>query len=138
MTGPDARGAATARASIPALEWIAAATGLLLTLGMMGVIGWEALQGGRTQPPSVEATVERVTPGAAGFVVEVALRNRSSSTAAAVQLQGDLTSGGETLETSSAMLDYVPGKSSRRAGLFFTEDPRRHELKVRALGYAEP
>jgi uncharacterized protein (TIGR02588 family) len=110
----------------------------LLTLAIIGVIGWDALQGGREQPPSIEATIKRIAPAAGGFVVEVALHNRSSSTAAAVEVEGELKNGGETLETSGATLDYVPGMSTRRAGLFFTQDPRQRDLKVRALGYVEP
>jgi uncharacterized protein (TIGR02588 family) len=36
------------------------------------------------------------------------------------------------------VIAYVPGESVRRAGLFFKNDPRKHELRVRALGYADP
>jgi uncharacterized protein (TIGR02588 family) len=130
--------AGPANAETPLLEWVAAALGLLLTLALLGVIGWEAMKGSGEQPPAVEATVEEVVPVAGGFVVEVTLRNHSPSTAAAVAFGGRLRSGGTTVESSSATVDYVPGESTRHAGLFFAEDPRRFTLEVRALGYAEP
>lgn len=132
------RKAKPAAARIPMLEWIAAAIGLLLTLGMLGVIGLEAVRGDGSRPPAVEASVERITPTAAGYVVEVRLRNLSSATAAAVQLEGALTRGNGEAATSSATIDYVPGQSTRRVGLFFGEDPRGQRLEVRVLGYSEP
>jgi uncharacterized protein (TIGR02588 family) len=138
MTGLERSGDAPARPRIPALEWIAAAVGLLLILAMLGVLGWEALKGNGKHAPFVDVSVERVTAAAGGYVVEVVLRNRTPSTAAAVEVEGELASGGTAIETSSATIDYVPGESTRRAGLFFTRDPRDLELKVRALGYARP
>lgn len=138
MSGSGDPGAEAPKPQIPALEWIAATVGLAMTLGMFGVIGWGALKGNGERPPAVEAVVERITPVAAGYVVEVALRNHSPSTAAAVEIEGELMNDGAAVETSNATVDYVPGESVRRAGLFFTEDPGRHELEVRAIGYAEP
>lgn len=138
MSGSTKKNAGPVEPEIPILEWIAAAFGLLLTLATLGAIGWQALKGGGDQPPAIEATVERITPTAAGYAVEVKLRNRSPATAAAVAIEGELTRGGQEVATSSATIDYVPGESSRAAGLFFKEDPRRHKLEVRVLGYAKP
>jgi uncharacterized protein (TIGR02588 family) len=138
VSGSGETGVEAPKPQIPALEWIAAGIGLAMTLGMFGVIGWGALKGNGERPPAVEAIVEHITPVAAGYVVEVALRNHSPSTAAAVEIEGELKNDGTSVETSNATVDYVPGESVRRAGIFFTKDPARHELEVRALGYAEP
>ena len=64
--------------------------------------------------------------------------NASRRTAAAVSIEGTLRDGGQTVETSTATLSFVPGHSERKAGLIFTRDPRRHALEVRATGYEEP
>lgn len=122
----------------PLLEWIAAGIGLALTLGVLAVIGFEAAVGDAESPPAVEVRVERVVPSPAGYVVEIAATNRSGATAAAVQIEGEIKSGGTSVETSTATFDYVPGRATRRGGLFFREDPRLHELEVRALGYQAP
>lgn len=121
----------------PALEWIAFGIGLLITCAVLGVIGSEIARGGGERPPAIEVSVERVTATATGYVVEVMATNRSQTTAAAVQIEGRLTSG-EDVATSSATIDYIPGESGRGAGLFFEEDPRAHPFELRALGYAEP
>lgn len=139
------RGGAVARArdarrsgGTPVLEWVSGALGLALALGLLGFIGWQAWSGPEGAPPAIEVRVERIAPAAGGHVVEFAARNLSPATAAGVQIEGELREGGRVAATSQATLDYVPGRSERRGGLFFEQDPRAHALRLRALGYARP
>jgi len=122
----------------PILEWISAAIGLVLTLAMFGFIGWQAWTSTGEELPAIEVRVQRIVPAAGGWVVEIAAVNLSPATAAAVQIEGELKDGERVLATSQATLDYVPGNSEKRGGLFFREDPQAHGLEVRALGYARP
>ena len=126
------------RAGTPLLEWVASGIGLLLTLGMLAVIGREALSREAEQLPAIDVAIQRILPAGSGFVVEFEAVNRSGGTAAAVEIEGELKSGGTSIETSSATLDYVPGHSRRSGGLLFSEDPRRHRIEVRALGFQTP
>ena len=122
----------------PALEWIAAGIGLALLLFVAVVIGRDALFAKASQLPAIEVRVVRVVPAPAGFVVEFEAENRASGTAAAVEIEGRLGSEADPVETSSATLDYVPGHSAVRGGLFFTKDPRQHAIEVRAMGFQTP
>jgi uncharacterized protein (TIGR02588 family) len=122
----------------PLLEWVSAAAGLALTLGVLGLIGREALSGDAAQPPSIEVVPVRIAPAGPGFVVEVAAINRSGGTAAEVEVEGMLMRGESELETSRLIFDYVPGHAERRGGMYFREDPRRHRLELRPLGYQRP
>ena len=122
----------------PLLEWISAAVGLLITLGMLGFIGWQAWTGADEVPPMIEVSVRRITAVPGGHVVEVTAKNLSPATAAAVVIEGELRDGQRVIATSEATLSYVPGHSERQGGLFFEEDPRAHDLELRALGYARP
>lgn len=122
----------------PVLEWIAAGIGLVLTLAMLGFIGWQAWKGEGEEVPGIEIHVQRIVPAAGGWVVEIAAQNVSAATAAAVQIEGELIKDGRVLATSQVTLDYVPGNSERRGGLLFRKDPRAHDLEMRALGYAKP
>jgi uncharacterized protein (TIGR02588 family) len=122
----------------PLLEWIAAGIGLVLTLLIIVVIGREAVSGEAEAPPAIEVRAVSLARTSTGFVVEVAATNRSGATAAAVQIEGALSSDDTAAETSSLTFDYVPGHATRTGGLFFREDPRLHELELRALGYQEP
>lgn len=122
----------------PILEWIAATIGLVLTLGMLGFIGWQVWTSNGEQPPAVEVSVQRVVAAGGGFVAEFLAVNLSPTTAAAVQIEGELKDGERVLATSQVTLDYVPGNSERGGGLFFREDPQAYRLEIRALGYAKP
>jgi uncharacterized protein (TIGR02588 family) len=116
----------------PLLEWIAAALGLILTLGVMAVIARDAFVAAADLAPDLAVTATRVRPARAGFLLEFEARNASPITAAQVTVEGKLPGG----ETSTATIDYVPGRSARRGGLYFGEDPRGVELRV--LGFQDP
>lgn len=122
----------------PPLEWIAAGIGAVLLLFLLAVIGREALNGEAAELPQIEVAVTGISPAASGFVVAFEARNRTDGTAAAVEIEGVLKAGGAEIETSSAAIDYVPGKGKAAGGLFFREDPRKGTLDVRALGFQTP
>ena len=116
----------------PLLEWIASAAGLLLTLGVMAVIAGDAFNGSAEMAPDVTVAAVRVQQGGGGWLVEFEASNRSPVTAAQVTVEGALPGG----ETSTATIDYIPGRSVRRGGLFFTAQP--HGVTLRAMGYQDP
>lgn len=123
---------------IPALEWVAAATGLLLALAMVGTILFEGVRGTDDPVPLLAVTARSVTPAAQNHVVTIRLTNDSGPTAAAVQVEGVLKRGAEEVETSTAVIDYVPGHGEAKGGLVFTADPRAHRLELRVTGYEHP
>lgn len=120
------------------LEWISGGIGALLAIAVLSLLTIEALDSTTARPPLL--LVEPVGAVKAGemYVVEVEVANRSGQTAAAVEIEGELSSGGEPVETSGATVAYVPAHSKRSAGLVFTRDPRTHQLQIRATGYEEP
>jgi uncharacterized protein (TIGR02588 family) len=59
-------------------------------------------------------------------------------TAEGVVVEGELTIEDGQKEVSHTEIDYVPAHAERRGGLFFSQDPRRGELRLRVLGYEEP
>jgi len=116
----------------PLLEWIAAALGLILILAVMAAIARDAFNPGTGLAPDLTVTATRLRPTGTGFLLEFEARNASPITAAQVTIEGKLPGG----ETSTATIDYVPGRSTRRGGLYFGEDPRGVELRV--LGFQDP
>ena len=116
----------------PPLEWIASALGLILILGVTGVIARDAFGSSAELAPDIAVTATRVRQTSAGFLLEFEARNLSPVTAAQVTVEGRLPGG----EASTATIDYLPGRSARRGGLYFGQDPRGAEL--RALGYQDP
>ena len=123
--------------AVPIWEWIVAGVGSLLVAAAIGSLLYEALAG-NGKPPDITLTVNSVIETRNGYLVKIAAVNQGSSTAEGVVVQGELRRGAQSLERSHTTIQYLPPHSKRRVGLFFTEDPRRFELNIRALGYEEP
>lgn len=123
---------------IPPLEWIAAAIGLLIAIGLVGIIAREGIVAADDPVPQLTVDAGRHIESPTGHVVEFRVRNLSSRTAASVQVEGELDPGSSEAETSSATIDYVPGHSEASAGLIFTRDPKRRRLDLRIVGYENP
>lgn len=121
----------------PWLEWTASGLGLILAVGGIGYILWEGVTSGG-QPPAVQVEVQTIVDRQLGYIVEIRATNRSGNTAAGVVIEGEIKRGGQTVETSETTFDYIPGRSERRGGLYFENDPRQMELTVRPKGYTEP
>jgi uncharacterized protein (TIGR02588 family) len=125
------------RTEIPALEWLLGGMGALMVAGAIGFLAWSGSVQGDTHP-DIRVEVERVIEQRNGWLVLVRAFNEGGSAAAEVTVGGQLAAPDGTVETAELRLDYLPSRSDRQGGLFFTRDPRGHDLKVRALGYAEP
>jgi uncharacterized protein (TIGR02588 family) len=123
--------------AIPILEWVVGALGALLLAGTIGFLVWHAL--GRDEaPPDVRLTVERIEQLRNGYLVGFRAVNQGGSAAAQLLIEGELAGPDGPIETSEATLDYLPPRSDREGGLFFTRNPRGLDLRLRALGYAKP
>jgi uncharacterized protein (TIGR02588 family) len=123
--------------SISRWEWITAAAGLLIVLAVVVFMTFEAVAGERTQP-AITVRVDSVVAVPGGHAVRFVARNTGDQAGAAVVVEGRLARAGAEPEVSRVTLDYVPGRSERRGGLFFVADPRGGRLELRAVGYVSP
>ncbi len=82
--------------------------------------------------------MDTITPTSNGYLVEFLAINQGETTAKGLIIEGQLTEGGQEVEKSETTLDYIPARSEREGGLFFTENPEQFEMQLRALGYEEP
>lgn len=122
----------------PVLEYVAGAVGFLLTLGLIGFIGHEALVRPEGQLPNITVSQTEVRAMGAGYQIGFEARNEASVTAAAVQIEAILEVPGADPVVSGVTIDYVPGKSTRSGGIFLPVDPASGTLRLRALGYSQP
>jgi uncharacterized protein (TIGR02588 family) len=121
----------------PPWMWALGLLGLALTLGSVGFLLYEAAAGDNS-PPDVSVRVESVAQNRNGYLVRIRAVNEGGSTAAGLTVEGELFGGGRSVETSDTVIEYLPPHSEREVGLFFTTDPRAHELRLRAKGYEKP
>ena len=120
------------------LEWIVGGLGALLVGGAIAFLVYHALtrdlnparrprgRAARTRPGEpLPRAVSRVQPGRLGR-------------GGADDRRGSSIGPDGSTETSEAVLDYVPARSGREGGLWFSGDPRAGQLTLRATGYADP
>jgi uncharacterized protein (TIGR02588 family) len=122
----------------PLLEWLAAAVGALLAAGLVAFLVADAVDGDQAAPPLLVVTAESLHAEGGMHVVKLKVANRSSRAASSVQVEGELMAGDAPIDSAQATVDFVPGRSTRQAGLIFREDPRRFRLEVRAVGFELP
>ena len=133
---PADQGGSAGEAPPPLSEWIVAAIGLALLLASIGYLLHDG--NGHSQPPAPVLRVLAVEPLQGRFLVRVQAVNESRTTAAALRVEGTLKRGAELVERSEIEFDYLPGRSTREGGLFFTADPRALQLEVAARSYRAP
>lgn len=122
----------------PALEWIAAGVGFLFLLGLLGVIGAEAIAGGSDEPPAISIRIGEVKQAGSTYVAAFEAVNASGGTAAALQVEGKLMNADAEVETSLATIDYVSAHGSAEGGLIFSHDPKGFTIVARPVGYQRP
>lgn len=57
---------------------------------------------------------------------------------AVLKVRGMLRQGDAVLGEADTEFDFLPGHSTREAGLFFRHDPRAHALDLVAVSYQQP
>lgn len=82
--------------------------------------------------PDLEVVVRDQQRVGNRWLVRFDVHNRSPVTAAQVTIEGALPGG----ETSTATIDYIPGRSMRGGGLVFSTEPR--DVRLRPLGFQDP
>jgi uncharacterized protein (TIGR02588 family) len=122
---------------IPVAEWIVAAIGAVLVAGTIGYLVWLAMSRDET-PPDVRVVEDGVVALQNGWLVKFRAANAGAQAAAELLVEGELIGPDGAIETSEATVDYLPPRSEREGGLFFSHDPRQHEVRLRAKGYVNP
>jgi len=111
------------------LQWAMAILGAIVTVGIIGVVIWEALQ--PTAAPALSARIVAIEATASGHVAIIKVVNNGDDTASAVDIEGVLGA-----ETATATVDYVPGHGHAKAFLRFDADPRTASVTVK--GWSAP
>lgn len=118
------------------LEWTVFGVSLAMVAALACWLLYAHLTSART-PPSLRLDLGEATRTESGFAVPITVTNVGDTTAADVRIEV-VSTAGDAAERSEADIDLVPYRSSRRAWVTFTDDPRRGTLRARVLGYKEP
>ena len=131
----DSRKKKNEKKETPALEWITAGIGLILVVGAIGFMLFDAFYS-KDLPPDLIVAKEKTEQVKTGYLVTFKVKNNGDQTASTVVVEGSLN--GESDETAQVTLDYVPPHSEREGGLYFSTKPDDSKLKLEAKGYEKP
>lgn len=121
-----------------ALEWAVAAVGAVLVAAAIIYLIWYGIVRPDGPPELTLRPLSEAKQMEGGYLLPVELKNQGYSTAANVEIAGELRAGSESVETSHASIDYVPQQSTRKAYFQFTENPADYTLELRVEGMAKP
>lgn len=119
-------------------EWIAAAAGCTLVLLVIGFMVYEAATLSDHPVPRLAVRLDTVIAYPGGYIAEFRATNSGDATAAGVVIEGRIRDDTVLVERSEATINFVPAHSWRGGGLLFKNDPRRHTLEIRAVGFERP
>ena len=121
----------------PLLEWVAAGIGLILVVGAIGFMLYQAITS-TSAPPVIQLTTKSVAVVETGYLVVFEAENTGEETASNVAIEGEIKNGKESVEKSSITIDYIPSHSKQKGGLYFSKNPQQFDLAIRAAGYTKP
>lgn len=128
--------ARAAVSDIPLAEWLVSGLGLLLVLATAGYMGYAALTK-KDSPPDIQVELLSFQPQRQGFLAAFRAVNHGDQAAHEVHIIGQMGEG-DAAELSDATLDFLPARSEKQGGLFFTRQPLKEALSLRASGYQAP
>lgn len=124
------------------LEWSVFVVGLVLVLGTLGYLGYDAIAHGNDV---ARLEVRLGKPKEAGttamkyFIVPVTVVNTGDKTAEGVVIEVTIEKAAKEVESAEFEIAFVPRHSQAEGQVIFSKDPRiSGELKPRVLGYEEP
>ncbi len=123
---------------VPLWEWLVAALGLLLVVGIIGLLLYEAASRPKTAP-DIALEVDAPVKLNSGWQVTIKAVNQGGKTAAQLTIAAELRDEkAQVVETAELTFDYLAPRSSRIGGVYFAHDPSQFQLKVEAKSYIAP
>lgn len=119
------------------LEWVVFAVSLILVMGVIGYLSYDAATLGNNQP-DIQVSLGASEQRTQGFVIPVTIRNTGDETAEGVRVEVQLKLNGADAETGELEFPFVPRGGQREGYVAFNRDPNTGRLETRILGYEKP
>lgn len=121
-----------AQDNIPTAEWAVAGIGLVLVCLCLGFLLCKAffVDDG---VPKISCVVEQIVPQDGGALVLAKVSNSGGETVTRLQIGAK---SGE--EEQSVEIDFLPARSSRKFGMFFSHIPKDGSVQFTPGSYQEP
>jgi uncharacterized protein (TIGR02588 family) len=125
------------------LEWAVFAVSLVLVIGTLGYLVYDAVRGSLSAPdpsapPEIAVRLGKAQRSGAVYAVPVEVHNRGEERAEGVHVEVVLEIPGRQPERAEFEVAFAPRQSVRHGWVTFTQDPAAGRLMGRALGYEKP
>lgn len=119
------------------VEWIVGLASAAVVIGLITVVGLEALTSSGMSPQLSVSTLNS-QPHDPNNQVRFEVHNWADSSAASVVVRGEAHRSDGLIETAETMFDYVPAQSSAAGALIFSQAVGDADVRIRAVGYSDP
>jgi uncharacterized protein (TIGR02588 family) len=119
------------------LEWAVFGVGLVLVLGTVGALVWDALRSSEG-PPDLAVHLGPPQRRGESWAVPVTVHNRGGETAEGVRVDVVLELPGGVREEAELEAAFVPRGSRRHGWVHFVHPPASGRLTGRVVGYEHP
>lgn len=127
----------SAQEATPALEWILGVLGGLLLLASLAFLIHRAASGA-DEPGRVRIVADNITPMGDAWLVQFSAHNAGTQTLAELHVRARLLEGTSEIESAQAVIDYLPGRSTRQGGFYLRHDPGEYRLELAPEGFQTP
>lgn len=122
--------------SISYLSWITATIGFLIVLGGIVFLLFKTFES-KPELPKISVQVVSITKENNNYLVMIEVENKGA-TVSSLAIEGELKQGTESIEKSSVKIAYVPEASIRRAGIYFTNNPKQFKFTLMPISFEVP
>lgn len=137
----EGKDAETSEAAIPPspVEWVARGLSLLLMAALVGYVAWLGVGAPAEADVRVTPRLDEVRAVDASWALPVDVENLGGRSLIDLGLSVALVDdSGATLESSDLQVPLIAHDERLRAELWFSRDPREHEVEVDIGGYRLP
>jgi uncharacterized protein (TIGR02588 family) len=125
------------KASKNRLEWIVFAVSAAIFATIVGVLLFDAMEGG-ARAPQIEVETGAPQQERGMWSVPLVIRNLGDETAEQVRVEVAVVNEGRDLEVTEVTVAFVPRNSYREAWALFRADPRGRDIVPRAISFKRP
>jgi uncharacterized protein (TIGR02588 family) len=119
------------------LEIIATMVAAIIVLAILAVLGWDATR--RNLPAAFEVKIDSAAASGSAYRAYVDVRNTGDEAAKSVVVHVELAGKDTTYAESDVTIDWLPGRSARKAVAYFPAMTREGvRVKAEVHGYVVP
>jgi uncharacterized protein (TIGR02588 family) len=120
------------------VEWLISSTGTVVFLLTLLFVLYNALFGNGS-PPDIKLKIIWVQQNGADYLITIEVANKGDATVEGLEVEATLVDENNSeVEKGTTTFDYVPGRSGRKGGIFFRNNPDKYKIELRPLGFEEP